>query len=172
MGKSIKVGAILFLACMAVTACISAPQENSAFLPTIIPIPSQTPPPVSPTAMPTNVPRTATTDPLFAGIPTRDLLGTAMANSFSTSMASVYEPAKNASKANLASILGVDVNQITVTNTESITWPDTCLGVTQPGMTCDPFMVPGFVITLSVNGQQFVYHTDFNGDRIYLIGQQ
>lgn len=63
----------------------------------------------------------------------------------------------------LAKSLGVAPLQITVVSREALSWPDACLGVTQPGVLCKPGETPGFRIILESGGQRYEYHTDATG---------
>ena len=62
----------------------------------------------------------------------------------------------------LASALGVANSDIQVVSTQIIEWPDSCLGVSTPGLACSQIVTPGYLVTLQANGQQYEYHT--NGD--------
>ena len=41
-------------------------------------------------------------------------------------------------------------------------WPDGCLGVPRPGVSCTQAIVPGFRVTLRLGSRTFEYHTDLN----------
>jgi hypothetical protein len=62
----------------------------------------------------------------------------------------------------LANALGVAEGDIQVVSTQIIEWPDSCLGVSTPGLACSQIVTPGYLLTLQANGQQYEYHT--NGD--------
>jgi len=47
-------------------------------------------------------------------------------------------------------------------STQIVEWPDSCLGVSTPGLACSQILTPGYLVTLQANGQQYEYHT--NGD--------
>lgn len=63
--------------------------------------------------------------------------------------------------------LELDNNQFKVVNSEQVDWPDTCLGIEQPGVNCVKEVTPGYRIILEANGLQFEYHVDKNGKQIY-----
>ena len=63
----------------------------------------------------------------------------------------------------LATQLGVGKEEISVTSSESIVWPDAALGCPMPNQVYERGRVPGFRIRLLVNGQVYDYHTDSTG---------
>lgn len=65
-------------------------------------------------------------------------------------------------KMDLAQKLNLDISQITVVNSEAVDWNDSSLGCPQPGFGYMDVITPGYKITLSANGQQYIYHTDTN----------
>ncbi len=65
-------------------------------------------------------------------------------------------------KAALAAALGVAVTDIQVVSTQIVEWPDSCLGVSTPGIACAMVVTPGYLVVVEANGQQYEYHT--NGD--------
>lgn len=66
----------------------------------------------------------------------------------------------------LSESLGVDVTQVEVVKVEDEEWPDACLGLPDEGEMCAQVVTPGFRITLEVNGQTYVLHTDESGVNI------
>lgn len=60
----------------------------------------------------------------------------------------------------LATEAGVDVSQISVVGVEFHEWPNGSLGVTEVGKTYTSGRVSGWIITLSVEGWTYRYHTD------------
>ncbi len=77
--------------------------------------------------------------------------------------AKTIEAATLASKQALAQLLGIAVEQVAVVSTESVTWPDTCMGVYNAGLDCQQFAKPGYRILLSSNNQVYEYHTNTDG---------
>ena len=71
-----------------------------------------------------------------------------------------------ASKVALSQATGIPKKEITLVEIESITWPDTCMGVEQSGVECQPFQVPGFLIHLETGGKIYEYHTNFDGSTV------
>lgn len=61
----------------------------------------------------------------------------------------------------LAQRLDIPPNAIATNRVERVVWPDSCLGVPSgPDTICAQVLTPGFQITLSHDGDRFVYHTD------------
>jgi hypothetical protein len=73
-----------------------------------------------------------------------------------------------AATADLATRLGVGADSITVASAEAVDWPDSCLGVTSPGIACAQVITPGFKIALEVEGTAYEYHTD-SGSRVVFV---
>ena len=63
-------------------------------------------------------------------------------------------------KADLASRLNISTDNIQIISIETVTWPDTSLGVPDPDMMFAQVLTPGFVIELEANGTRYTYHTD------------
>ncbi len=72
-------------------------------------------------------------------------------------------PIQRAAISSLAQRLGVPESQISLVSSESVTWPNGCMGVQKLGMMCTQNMVPGFRIVLSANGKQYELHTNLDG---------
>ncbi len=71
--------------------------------------------------------------------------------------------AERAAIANLAKGLGISESQIAVVSTESVVWPNGCLGVQRLGVMCTLNHGPGFRIILSAKGLQYEVHTNHDG---------
>jgi hypothetical protein len=71
--------------------------------------------------------------------------------------------AQDAAVAELAKNLDLDPSQIKVVSTESVEWPDSCLGVTVEGLMCSQVVTPGYKIVLEANGKQVEYHANQDG---------
>jgi hypothetical protein len=102
-------------------------------------------------AMDTNIPL-ATNLPLATRIPTR------------------LTPAQQAAVAALASTLNLTADQIKVISTQTVIWPNGCMGVQRMGMMCTNQQVPGFFIVLEANGKQYEFHTNRDGSAITPAG--
>jgi hypothetical protein len=71
--------------------------------------------------------------------------------------------AQDAAVSTLAKNLGLETSEIKVVSTESVEWPDACLGVTQEDIACAQVVTPGYKIILEANGKQVEYHTNEDG---------
>ncbi len=74
--------------------------------------------------------------------------------------------AVEAAKILLAKELTLDRSQITVFQLQAITWPDSCLGLAEPGEACNTLETPGFRVTLTAGKTNYTYHTDLTGENI------
>jgi len=72
-------------------------------------------------------------------------------------------------KSFLADKLNINNEPIQIVNVQRVQWPDTCLGVQQPGIMCAMHVVDGFKITLSANGQSYEVHSNLDGSQIVLV---
>jgi hypothetical protein len=54
----------------------------------------------------------------------------------------------------LATELGFRVDEMMFSGAEPTVWPDACLGLPEPGETCDPVLTPGFRVLLRARGQE------------------
>jgi hypothetical protein len=76
-------------------------------------------------------------------------------------------PAVQAARVRLGIALGINPARFNLRGVEAVQWPDTCLGIPQPGIVCAPVIVPGYRIILGYSGQRYEVHTDQLGDIIY-----
>jgi hypothetical protein len=83
-----------------------------------------------------------------------------------------YPDAVLAALADLALRLEIAVDQIRVLEVESMSWPDSCLGVTSPDEMCLQVITPGHRIVLEANGQSYEYHTDATGTNLRIAPGQ
>lgn len=72
-------------------------------------------------------------------------------------------PAQRAAITALSGHLNLPVDKITLVSTETVTWPDGCLGIVRMGVMCTQAEVPGFKIILEANGQKYEFHTNQDG---------
>ncbi len=79
-------------------------------------------------------------------------------------------PAQRAAFTALSGKLGLPLEKISLVSTESVTWPNGCLGIVRMGMMCTQAQVPGFRIVLEANGQKYEFHTNLDGSIIQLAG--
>lgn len=66
----------------------------------------------------------------------------------------------------LARQLRVDPATIQVIAVEKVEWSDSCLGLGQANESCAAVVTPGYKITFSVAGQEYVIHTDEGGYQV------
>jgi len=60
----------------------------------------------------------------------------------------------------------LDPNQVNIIDSSQAEWPDSCLGIDQPGVDCIPQITQGYIVILEANGLQFEYHTDKDGGQV------
>ncbi len=77
-------------------------------------------------------------------------------------------PAANAAVQALAALLGIDPSLITVAEVEAVEWNDSCLGIVRIDAICAQGIVPGYRLSLAVEGRQFEYHTNEDGSAFAL----
>jgi hypothetical protein len=68
----------------------------------------------------------------------------------------------------LANQLGVSSADIQVVETDPMDFTDSCLGLGGPAEICAQVITPGYRVTLTVDGQQYVVHTDQVGEVVRL----
>jgi hypothetical protein len=54
----------------------------------------------------------------------------------------------------------IDFDQIDVIAVKPMEWPDSCLGLAGPDEFCAQVITPGYEVTLTVDGQEYVFRTD------------
>ncbi len=69
-------------------------------------------------------------------------------------------PAALAAQKRLARALGVSANQVQLVSTEQAQWPNTCLGLAQPGEACADTVTSGWRMIFDVNGQNYEVRTN------------
>ncbi len=128
-----------------------------------------TPVPPANTAAPataTSAPATATTAAATATTVAATSAPTSGPAATSTQIVVGLTPAQLAVVKALADKLSIPSGQITLVSTEAVNWPDGCLGVVVPGVTCAKGPVPGFRIKLSAGERQYEYHTNQDGTSV------
>ena len=75
-------------------------------------------------------------------------------------------PAASAAQQALAKKLNLPVNSITVESIESMDWPDSCLGLPNPGEMCAMIVMTGYKIVLSANSQTYIARTNRDGSEV------
>lgn len=63
-----------------------------------------------------------------------------------------------------ASHYNLKLADIKLVSSESVDWPDGCLGVVTPGMMCIEVITPGYRIILDVKGVTVELHSTLSGD--------
>lgn len=76
--------------------------------------------------------------------------------------------ALKAAQSKLANQLNIGPEFVRWVSIEKVDWPDSCLGLEQPGITCNTVITPGFKITLEAGGTIFVFRTDLTGSQAVL----
>jgi hypothetical protein len=69
----------------------------------------------------------------------------------------------------MAQQLGVNPTDIVVLEAEAVDWSDSCLGAGGPAEMCAQVITPGYRIVLEVNGEQYLVHTDADGNNYRLV---
>ena len=70
-------------------------------------------------------------------------------------------------KADLSQRISIQASQINVLEAEEVFWPDSSLGCPQPGTTYDQIQVPGYLIVLQANDEEFEYHANIHNYVLY-----
>lgn len=84
----------------------------------------------------------------------------------STHIPADLTPAQRAVIEALSENLGLPADKITLVSTETVDWPDSCLGVPEEGLDCAQTTTPGFRIILQANGREMEYRTNEDGTQI------
>ena len=82
------------------------------------------------------------------------------------------EKALAAAGADLAQQTGLPVEKITLVSMEAMEWRDSSLGCPQEGFMYAQVITPGYLIVLEVEGKQFEYHTDQEGNSVVLCAKK
>jgi hypothetical protein len=61
---------------------------------------------------------------------------------------------------------GVPVEEIEVTSADEEEWPDACLGLGGDDEVCAQVVTPGWELTLTAGGEEYVVRTDQNGSAV------
>lgn len=77
------------------------------------------------------------------------------------------QPLIEKAKADLSQRLSIPASQINTVETKEVFWPDASLGCPQPGITYTQVEVPGYLILLQSNGDEFEYHANIHNYVIY-----
>ncbi|MCT7975269.1 hypothetical protein [Laspinema olomoucense] len=63
---------------------------------------------------------------------------------------------------------GEERSQFEIVAAQRRSWPDGCLGLTEPGSFCTQIVVSGWEVTVSKAKETWVYRTDRNGSQVML----
>ncbi|OKH36399.1 hypothetical protein NIES2119_17305 [[Phormidium ambiguum] IAM M-71] len=77
----------------------------------------------------------------------------------------------NAVKKDLSKRTGIAPGKLKVVNSQQETWPNGCLGISEPDQICTQALVPGWRITVTDGQKNWVYRTDNSGRNIRLETQ-
>lgn len=75
-------------------------------------------------------------------------------------------PAVTQAEIELSEELGIAREEIVVDGWEPVEWPDACLGLAQPDELCAQVITPGYRVVFLAQGQEYVAHTDQDGEQI------
>ncbi len=59
--------------------------------------------------------------------------------------------------------LGIAAESIQIIKVEKMDWSNACLGLPQAEETCAEVITPGWLLTFSINGQEYRYRADLAG---------
>lgn len=63
---------------------------------------------------------------------------------------------------------GPPSNEVDVSGVTALDWPNACLGVETPGISCAQVITPGFIVFLSGAGGDYEFHTDTRGNAVFV----
>jgi hypothetical protein len=79
-------------------------------------------------------------------------------------------PAQTAALTHLSETLNLPADQITLISTESVTWPDGCLGIERPDVMCTQALVEGYRIIFEAGGREYEVRTNESGSAVVIAG--
>lgn len=82
-----------------------------------------------------------------------------------------YPAAVFAAQADLAASLGLAPEAVQVIDIEPREWTDSCLGLGSPAEICMTVITPGYLVRLTADGLEYVYHTDADGKSLRRAGK-
>ena len=68
----------------------------------------------------------------------------------------------------LDAMTGPPSDEVAVSGVEAVDWNDGCLGVETSGIACIQVITPGFIVFLSGAAADYKFHTDTNGNAIFV----
>lgn len=123
---------VLVASCASEARPTRSPFDDRGAVPTVPPGVTSYPPPFAPPSM---TPTAPTTGAPSATVPTSPAAGDP-------------EAAAGAAIEALANRMAVNATRLSVVNVEPVDWPNGCLGLELPGMTCTQVVTPGYRVTL------------------------
>ena len=94
----------------------------------------------APTASPTTPPATATATPAVTATPSGDGASAPDERALEVFTGNAIEL--------MAEWLGVPFTDLSVDSAEALVWPNSCIGIDQPGVACTEILTPGFQVVL------------------------
>jgi len=79
------------------------------------------------------------------------------------------DPVVQAAIAALTNQYQIDSNAVSFVEKQPVEWPDSCLGVDQPGIMCAMLVVDGYQIMLSISQETYEVHTNMDGSQTVLV---
>jgi hypothetical protein len=77
------------------------------------------------------------------------------------------QPAVQAARLKVSQETGIPVDQLVVAGAVQVDWADTCLEIPSPGQVCAQAIIPGYKVTLTSGGREFIAHTNLDGSLVY-----
>ncbi len=68
----------------------------------------------------------------------------------------------------LEALDGPPASEVDVTEIRAVDWPNACLGIETPGISCAQVITPGYVVYLDAGHGPYTFHTDTNGNAIFV----
>lgn len=69
----------------------------------------------------------------------------------------------------LADQLNVPLGRVKLVSLEQVEWPDSCLGLPEPGEACLMVITPGYKMIFRVGEEEFELHTDLAANNIRMV---
>ncbi len=63
----------------------------------------------------------------------------------------------------ISATLGVPAESIKIEKIKRMDWPNSCLGLPGPEETCTQVIIPGWLLTFEIDGQEYKYRADETG---------
>jgi hypothetical protein len=175
LGLAVALGMALVLAsCAPATVAAPAAPATAAgaatTAPVTLPVSATATVPVSPTAAVSSTAPVLPAGTRVLSVTTPVVTGTV---SMTPTLAVTGQQAEvvAAAKTYLAKQLGISTDAISLVSITSVEWPDSCLGVQEPGIMCSMIVTPGYRVILqapNAAGQptQYEIHTNLTGESL------